>query len=34
LLAIENEPPAKLIADPPLAERLPLGGVFIRESLE
>lgn len=30
LLAIENEPPAKLIVDPPLPEPLALGRVFIQ----
>src|SRR3984893_8976065 len=30
LVAIENEPPAKLIVDPPLAEQLAQGLVFIQ----
>jgi hypothetical protein len=30
LVAIENEPPAKLIIDPPLAEQLAQGLVFIQ----
>jgi len=30
LVAIENEPPAKLIVDPPLAEQLAKGLVFIQ----
>jgi Family of unknown function (DUF6130) len=34
LLAIENEPPAKLIVDPPLAEPLALGRVFIQYRTE
>src|SRR5262249_22760963 len=29
LVAIQNEPPAKLIADPPIPEQLALGRVFI-----
>ena len=34
LLAIENEPPAKLIVDPPLAEPLSRGLVFIQYRTE
>jgi Family of unknown function (DUF6130) len=34
LLAIENEPPAKLIVDPPLAEPLAQGRVFIQYRTE
>jgi hypothetical protein len=34
LLAIENEPPAKLIVDPPLAEPLAEGRVFIQYRTE
>jgi hypothetical protein len=34
LVAIENEPPAKLIVDPPLAEQLALGLVFIQYRTE
>ena len=34
LLAIENEPPAKLIVDPPLPEPLALGRVFIQYRTE
>lgn len=30
LVAIENEPPAKIIVDPPLAEQLAKGLVFIQ----
>ena len=30
LVAIENEPPPRLIVDPPLAEQLALGLVFIQ----
>jgi hypothetical protein len=30
LVAIENEPPAKLIVDPPLPEQLAMGLVFIQ----
>jgi hypothetical protein len=30
LVAIENEPPAKLVVDPPLAEQLAKGLVFIQ----
>ena len=34
LVAIENEPPAKLIVDPPLAEPLAAGKVFIQYRTE
>jgi len=34
LVAIENEPPAKLIVDPPLPEQLALGLVFIQYRTE
>jgi hypothetical protein len=34
LIAIENEPPAKLIVDPPLAEPLAAGRVFIQYRTE
>ena len=34
LVAIENEPPAKLIVDPPLAEQLAKGLVFIQYRTE
>jgi len=34
LVAIENEPPAKLIVDPPLAEQLAQGLVFIQYRTE
>jgi len=34
LLAIENEPPAKLIVDPPLPGPLALGKVFIQYRTE
>ena len=34
LLAIEDEPPAKLIVDPPLPEPLVLGRVFIQYRTE
>jgi hypothetical protein len=34
LLAIENEPPAKLIVDPPLPEPLAQGRVFIQYRTE
>jgi Family of unknown function (DUF6130) len=34
LVAIENEPPAKLIVDPPLAEQLAMGLVFIQYRTE
>ena len=34
LIAIENEPPAKLIVDPPLAEPLSRGLVFIQYRTE
>ena len=34
LVAIENEPPAKLIVDPPLPEPLALGRVFIQYRAE
>ena len=34
LVAIENEPPAKLIVDPPLAEQLARGLVFIQYRTE
>ncbi len=34
LVAIENEPPAKLIVDPPLAEPLSQGRVFIQYRTE
>jgi hypothetical protein len=34
LVAIENEPPAKLIVDPPLPEPLALGHVFIQYRTE
>ncbi len=34
LLAIENEPPAKLIVDPPLPEPLSRGLVFIQYRTE
>ena len=34
LLAIENEPPARLIVDPPLAEPLAQGRVFIQYRTE
>jgi hypothetical protein len=30
LIAIQNEPPAKLIVDPPIPEQLALGRVFIQ----
>jgi Family of unknown function (DUF6130) len=30
LVAIQNEPPAKLIVDPPIPEQLALGRVFIQ----
>src|SRR5882762_1703471 len=34
LVAIENQPPAKLIVDPPLAEQLAKGLVFIQYRTE
>jgi hypothetical protein len=34
LVAIENEPPARLIVDPPLAEQLAQGLVFIQYRTE
>jgi hypothetical protein len=34
LVAIENEPPARLIVDPPLAEQLARGLVFIQYRTE
>ena len=34
LVAIENEPPAKLIVDPPLPEQLAKGLVFIQYRTE
>ena len=34
LVAIENEPPARLIIDPPLAEQLAHGLVFIQYTTE
>ncbi len=34
LVAIENEPPARLIVDPPLPEPLALGRVFIQYRTE
>jgi Family of unknown function (DUF6130) len=34
LVAIENEPPARLIVDPPLPEQLALGLVFIQYRTE
>jgi Family of unknown function (DUF6130) len=34
LVAIENEPPAKLIVDPPLPDQLALGRVFIQYRAE
>jgi hypothetical protein len=34
LVAIENEPPAKLIVDPPLPEQLAMGLVFIQYRAE
>jgi hypothetical protein len=34
LVAIENEPPAELIVDPPLAEQLAQGRVFIQYRTE
>ncbi|MEJ0037877.1 MAG: DUF6130 family protein [Gammaproteobacteria bacterium] len=34
LLAIDNEPPPRLIVDPPLAEPLALGRVFIQYRTE
>ena len=34
LLAIENEPPPKLIVDPPIPEALALGRVFIQYRAE
>ena len=34
LVAIENEPPARLIVDPPLAEQLAKGLVFIQYRTE
>jgi hypothetical protein len=34
LVAIENEPPAKIIVDPPLAEQLAKGLVFIQYRTE
>jgi Family of unknown function (DUF6130) len=34
LVAIENEPPAKIIVDPPLAEQLAKGLVFIQYRAE
>jgi len=34
LVAIENEPPAKLIVDPPLPEQLAQGLVFIQYRTE
>jgi Family of unknown function (DUF6130) len=34
LVAIDNEPPAKLIVDPPLAEQLAQGLVFIQYRTE
>ncbi len=34
LVAIDNEPPAKLIVDPPLAEQLARGLVFIQYRTE
>ena len=34
LVAIENEPPPRLIVDPPLAEQLALGLVFIQYRTE
>ena len=34
LVAIRNEPPAKLVADPPVPEQLALGRVFIQYRTE
>jgi hypothetical protein len=34
LIAIQNEPPAKLIVDPPIPEQLALGRVFIQYRTE
>jgi hypothetical protein len=34
LVAIQNEPPAKLIVDPPIPEQLALGRVFIQYRAE
>jgi hypothetical protein len=34
LVALENEPPAKLIVDPPVPEQLALGRVFIQYRTE
>ena len=34
LVALENEPPAKLIVDPPIPEQLALGRVFIQYRTE
>jgi hypothetical protein len=34
LVAIQNEPPAKLIVDPPIPEQLALGRVFIQYRTE
>jgi hypothetical protein len=34
LIAIENEPPAKLIVDPPIPEQLALGRVYIQYRTE
>ena len=34
LIAIQNEPPAKLIADPPILEQFALGRVFIQYRTE
>jgi hypothetical protein len=34
LVAIENQPPARLIVDPPLAEQLAQGFVFIQYAAE
>jgi hypothetical protein len=34
LVAIDNEPPAKLVVDPPIPEQLALGRVFIQYRAE
>ena len=34
LVAVENEPPAKLVVDPPIPEQLALGRVFIQYRTE
>jgi len=34
LVALENEPPAKLVIDPPIPEQLALGRVFIQYRTE